>query len=142
MKEYYPKRYLTEELLLSLLPQLKLDVPYKIVEDLPDGIEVCFPKSSIYISEYAEGEIAFYFLANKIGTEKDLTLSDAISIIAPGVSLADEFPIKEHLPFSSQEKVINQLINYFYVVKKYLYPFIHGDYSWIEKYREVHRQKE
>lgn len=136
MKEYFPQRFLTESFLSELLPQLKLDVSYEIEEDLPDGIEVVFPHSSIYFTEYEEGEIAVYFLASQIGTERDLSLADAISIVATQITLADEYPIKEHIPFASKQKVANQIKNYFYVIKKYLHPYLLGDYSWVYKYQE------
>jgi hypothetical protein len=140
MEEYYPQRYLTKGLLEESLSQIKFGVTYEIEEDLPDGIEVIFSGSSVYVSEYAEGDIAIYFLGSQIGTDKDLTLADAFSIVAPGMVLSEEYPIKEHRPFASKDKVVNQIKNYFYIINTYLHSYLCGDLTWIEEFKKKARE--
>jgi len=137
MEEYYPKKYLTCDLLSGVLSELKLDFVYKIEDDLPDGIEVIFAESSVYFSEYAEGEISVCFLASQINTEKDLSLADALSVVAPNINISNEYLIKENLPFASKEKVSYQVKNALHLIFKYLDKFIlFGDDTWIKNYKE------
>ena len=48
---YYPKEYMTVEVVSEVMSELEWPAPYTIEEDLPDGIAVLFPKCTLYFVE-------------------------------------------------------------------------------------------
>jgi len=133
MIDYYPDKYLTQELLQEVLDDIGFKTVFKIEDDLPDGLEVVFSGVSLYVSEYAEGEISIHFLAYEIGTEEDVPFIKALIIIKPNLDLSKEYKYHQHHPFSSKQKVLEQLFDYFTVVKKHMNECINGDLGWVSK---------
>ncbi|MFA0964961.1 hypothetical protein AB9P05_24345 [Roseivirga sp. BDSF3-8] len=127
--EYYPERFLTEELIHSALLENNMVDLSNLEDDLPDGIIIEFPNGYLYFSEYGEGDITC-FVSKNLSSIDEVTLPSLINSIHPQTVLSDEYPVKMNIPFASKEKVTNQIKNYLFIANKFILSYLIGDESW------------
>lgn len=140
---YSPPNFLTRMNLEEILNEFKWPEAYVIGDDscTADGIEVSFPKCTIYFREGFESEMSLYFSHIETKTNYNLTLFDAIYYVFEKEAKRDlnfkEPKLIEYFsPQASLEKVKNGVRDICTLLQAYLLPCIEGDFSWVEKYKQ------
>ncbi|MCB9760866.1 MAG: hypothetical protein H6739_13595 [Alphaproteobacteria bacterium] len=133
--------YLTPEIFREVVESFDWPAEYLIEDDLPDGMTLKFPHCSLYFPEGYEGEMSLEFLPEDTGFPYNLGLFEAMMVFAP-FSERDGRPLVEGLrnddaPYGSETKVRNGVHDLCMWAQKYLHPVILGDFSWVQRYREM-----
>jgi hypothetical protein len=139
---YYPPNYLNREILEKILSEYEWPASYTIGDDdCPfDGIEVVFPKCSLFFREGSSGDIDILFSHLQTNTDYGLSISHAVYyVFRPELIKNSEFKEPEYYdtsyPFTSIEKVENGVRNMCILLQTFLLSCIKGDFSWVEKYK-------
>src|SRR5690349_1978333 len=75
---YSPPRFMTMQVLESILQEFIWPAPYTLEDSLPDGIWMIFPSCSIEFTEGFESEMDLRFSVEETQTSSNLTLFHAI----------------------------------------------------------------
>jgi hypothetical protein len=149
MEEMYnPPTFLTRQILDEILSEFKWPAPYTIGDDscTADGVDVRFPKCTLFFVEGFESEMSLYFSHVETKTEYALTLFTAIHYVLDPQAKQDPNFQEPKLtgyfePAASLEKVKNGLRDICLLLQTYLLPCIEGDFSWVEKYKKLQEKK-
>jgi hypothetical protein len=130
---------MTMEVLADVLSEFDWPAPYVLEDELPDGIVMRFPRSSLFFVEGFEGDMALEFLPEDTGTDQKLTVGHALSVIVPE-STRKGGPITLNLiddesPYASLEKVKNGIRDLCTIALTHLQPCILGDFGWVAAYK-------
>lgn len=124
---------LTVDTLERLLDECQWPEPYKLEDELPDGIAMVFPRCTLF---WVEGDgIGIEFLSEQTGFEKKLTHQHALRAVRsmlgatapPAPQLIDDIA---SLP--SPAKFQNNVRDLCTLVLTYLRPTLAGDFTWVE----------
>jgi len=133
---YNPPTFLTKEILIQVLNVFEWPASYEIHEEdcSIDGIEVKFPKCTLYFEEGFESEMRLS-LANPLSVKnKYWTAFDLIHYIyAPICENSPNFQKPNYRnyfsAYATKEKVIFGLMDLCLSLQTYLLPCIKGDFS-------------
>ena len=136
-----PERFLTVQLLEKIASEFDWPEEYSLEDDLPDGIIMRFPKSSLYFCEGSDGEVELEFLSVDTGVD-DLNLVDALTVLVPDYEVnPNPFP---HLNlrddssiYGTPEKVENGIWDICILVNEYMKPHLKGDFGWVGKFMDA-----
>lgn len=138
---YTPTRYLTLEVLASVLAEFEWPAPYTLDDWLPDGIAVLLPKCTIVFVEGFESEMGLEFLPENTGATKTVTLKHALHVVRKDSTYASpaEEPalINDLASQPSVEKVKNGLRDLCALILAYVPDTLSGDFRWAEAYRSA-----
>lgn len=142
---YDYESFLSMNLMKEVFSRYDWPEPYRLEDDLPDGINVAFPLSNFYFSESPDGDITVKFLTEDTGQEAGLCLTHALSVLLPK-SDRGEGPItpgfiEYEWPFPSEKKARIEINNACILMLTHLRTVIEGDYSWVRKYVETRDKK-
>ena len=85
---YNPPRFLTPDVLADVFAEFSWPAPYTLEEDF-DGIEVCFPRCHLYVTEGFESDMSLKFLPESTGLDCSVSVVDALAVLreVPGRTL-------------------------------------------------------
>lgn len=142
---YSPEQFLTVEVLERILAEYTWPLPYRLEDELPDGVVVSFPKSHLMFSEGFEGDMELIFLPEDTGVQQSLKLEHALLTLYPfdGKNHVPELPglIKDGSPHASLKKVENGIRDICHILLNLLVDVIRGDFSWVEQYLKMQEGK-
>lgn len=135
---YSPPTFLTPEVLAEVLAERPWPAPYTLVDDRPDGIEICLPRCHLYVTEGFESNMDLKFLAESTGLDRSVSVADALTAlrkdsertVPPRPKLIDYFS-----PQASLDKVKNELRDLCTLLFTYFQPSLSGDFDWVTTYR-------
>lgn len=144
MLMYEAKRYLTVQVASEVLSEFEWPAAYTLIDRLPEGVAMVFPKCTPVFSEGFESDMTLRFLPVDTGLKETVTLRHAVVAIK---SIHD----REHLPpapaligdpnpYASLDKVKNGIRDLSTLVLTYLRPCLLGDFSWVEVYKTFKRR--
>lgn len=133
--------FLNMPLLVETLEEFSWPAPYHLEDDLPDGIEMVFPNSSLFFAEGYAGEIELQFLPKDTHSEVPLKLAHALSVIVPvdqrGAEPVTAGIIDDISIYGSKEKIQNGIRDICTILLTHMKHIILGDFSWVEKYLQT-----
>ncbi|QDU07353.1 hypothetical protein V202x_07050 [Gimesia aquarii] len=137
--------FLSMDLMKEEFSKFDWPEPYRLENELPDGIIVSFPQSNFVFSESPDGDINVKFLPEDTKCENMLQLAHALSVLLPKSDLGDG-PItpgfiEYEWPFPSEKKARIGIHNACTFMLTHLSAVIGGDFSWVQKYVETRDNK-
>jgi hypothetical protein len=133
---YNPPTFLTLEVLSDVFAEFSWPAPYTLEED-PDGIEVCFPRCHLYVTEGFESSMALEFLPQSNGLDHSVSMTDALAVLreVPGRTLPAQPTLIDYFsPQASLEKVKNELRDLCTLLFTYFRSSLEGDFEWVAAY--------
>ncbi|NIG55059.1 hypothetical protein [Chitinophaga sp. Cy-1792] len=125
----------------SVIAEFSWPAAYTIDDFVPFSLK--FPKCTIYISEenFLAHKIKVSFSSSDTDTGCAITLLDALNeLVLPEARLNTGFKEPEigtAANNTSKEMVMDDLRNNCWLLLTYFTPHINGDFSWVERFREV-----
>jgi hypothetical protein len=133
---------MTFDLVKRVVEEFEWPVEYKLENDLPDGILMHFPTSSVLFFEESFGRADLDFLIEDSGLDFPLSLVHAFSVLVPGF-LQDEYD-RDDVNLEKTEgmdpstlKMEREIRNLCKLLQNSMLPFIRGDHTWVNEYREL-----
>lgn len=130
--------FLNIRTLSDVLREYDWPEPFKLADEMPDGIVMAFDKSNFLFTENPDGEIIVKFLPADLGADENLHLGHALSVIVPECERASGVAtpglIQSDIPFASEEKTVIGIRNACRIILTHMKGVIAGDFSWVVKY--------
>jgi len=131
------EKYLTLDLMEKTVSEFAWPLPFRLEDDLPDGIILSFPASQFEFCEGPDGILVRFLPANTRGYP-GLHLGHALSVIVP-VSNRGITPVTPGLTDTvalptSEEKTKQEVRNACKIILTHLTRVIAGDFSWVDVY--------
>jgi hypothetical protein len=137
MTLYTPPKFLTVEVLASVVAEFEWPADYSLKDYNPDGIGMVFPRCTLVFREEFESEMELVFVPEETGIERTVTMYQVLlsrgGHDTPG--LIDYFS-----PGASLEKVQNEIRDLCTTVLYNFHSTLLGDFSWVPAYREYLEQ--
>ena len=131
---------LNESLVAEEIAQFDWPVPYELEDDMPDGINVCFPRSNFFFMEGLEGRISVGFLKGDTKIkDMNLTIQDALEVLAPEVNTRATYDFFDIPGEKSEEKVRAGIKRCLGFIHEHLQGVVQGDFSWAPEARRRRR---
>lgn len=132
--------FLTVELMAQILQEFEWPAEYELIDDLPDGIIVSFPKSNFVFMDGMNGQIVVKFLVEDTHTTDQLDVFHALLTLVPESERSG--PLLPELtkytsPFMSRENTQTGIRNNCNLILANLGGVISGDFSWVKKYEKM-----
>lgn len=129
-------QYMTLDLVREVVSQYTWPAAWELEDDLPDGVALNFPESTLYFSEGFEGDVEGLFLSENTGADENLKLIHALDILLP-LDQRGEGPIVPGIvgdmsPYGSIEKVRNELNDLCKIAVTHLETVLLGDFNWVQ----------
>ncbi len=138
---YSPPTFMTQLVLAEVLAEFQWPAPYELEEFLPDGIEVRFPKCTLFFCEGFESDMFLEFDGDDTGEDVPLKLVHAMMVVAaesePGKRPLTPGLVTHFEAGASLKKVEVELRNICMVLLTHFQACILGDFSWVAKYHAL-----
>lgn len=122
----------------QILLEFEWPEPYKLEDEMPDGITMSFAKSNFLFTENPDGDIIVKFRPDDLGIDESLHLGHALSVIVPESKrvngVATPGLVEYEIPFPSEEKTEIGIRNACKIMLMHMKAVISGDFTWVEEY--------
>ena len=129
---YQPPEYISEDLVRAILSEFQWPAEFDVEDELPDGINLAFPKSNWYFIEGIGGRVSVEFLPEDTG-ENDvrLTIQDALEILSPEVDTCgyDFFDLPGEPSLDKISAGVRRCCQWIHM---HLLSVVEGDFNWVE----------
>lgn len=127
--------FMTEKVLGDVLAEFEWLAPYTLNdEDLPDGIDVAFPRCSLFFSEDWTGCVHVAFSAEHTGLDEAVDMRGVRKVLGGGKTPG---LIKDIAGPGSSKKVQNQIRDLAKILLNEFASSLVGEYAWIPAYTSV-----